>query len=62
MDVEIPIIPPASQIVLVPDTQMSTSQKSNCNGNEQTEDTGKDDFLFHGQGATAIGYHQAGNQ
>ena len=61
MNAEIPLIPPASEVVLVPDTQLSVSQSAGSIINGEAEDEGND-FLFHAQGATAIGYHRTGNQ
>ena len=58
MKINMPRIPPANEVVLVPDTQVNHSMDSSrreSSQNQETESTG-DDFLFHGQGATAIGY------
>ena len=63
----IPTIPPAKEIILVPDTQVSRNttpskvhnQGDDLNINKEVlaQDWGQqDDFLFHTQGATSIGY------
>ena len=59
MNIKIPTIPPASEVVLVPDTQPEQSANNSTSRPTPEKETGNkddDNFLFHGQGATANGY------
>ena len=60
MNIDIPQIPPAKDIVLVPDTQMSPSQSTHDTEESQVRNNEGNHFLSHGRGATSASFHQVG--